>query len=61
MDQKSFEATEAAVDRLIEAYGNIKKENIRLKAELEAARSRQDQLKNRLDSLIEKIDRVVGG
>ena len=61
MDQNCFESVEKSVDRLIEAYEKVELENIRLKEELAASKSRQDKLKNRLDSLIEKIDRVVGG
>lgn len=59
MNQKTLADVENGVERLIDAYTEIKSENVRLREELARMQARHEVLKSRLDSLIEKIDGVV--
>lgn len=59
MDQKTLAAVENGVERLIDAYTEVKGENVRLREELASLQSVQELLKSRLDSLIARIDGVV--
>ena len=59
MDQKTLAAVENGVERLIDAYTEVKGENVRLREELASLQSIQELLKSRLDSLIARIDGVV--
>lgn len=59
MDQKTLAAVENGVERLIDAYTEVKGENVRLREELASLQSVQELLKSRLDSLITRIDGVV--
>ena len=59
MNQKTLADVETGVERLIDAYTEVRSENVRLREELASLQSRQEHLKARLDSLIERIDGVV--
>lgn len=58
MEQKSIDELEAGVDRLLTAYGRVKSENLQLREQLAAMVKRQNVFKERLDSLLEKLDRI---
>ncbi len=59
MEDRSLEKIEAGVDRLLGAYNALKSENRELRGKLSALDSRQSVFKERLDSLISKIDGAV--
>jgi predicted nuclease with TOPRIM domain len=59
MEDRSLEKLEAGVDRLLGAYGTLKSENRELREKLASLDSRQSLLKERLDSLIERIEGSV--
>jgi FtsZ-binding cell division protein ZapB len=59
MEDRSLEKLEAGVDRLLSAYNALKSENRELSEKLAALDSRQSVFKERLDSLISKIEGSV--
>jgi len=59
MNQKTLAAVESGVERLIDAYAEVRGENVRLREELASLQSCHELLKSRLDSLIARIDGVV--
>lgn len=59
MNQKTLDAVEAGVERLITAYAAVRSENSHLREELASMKLTQDKLKSRLDALIARIDKAV--
>lgn len=59
MEDRSLENLEAGVDRLLDAFGKLKAENTELREKLAGMESRNNLFKERLDSLIERLDRGV--
>ena len=59
MEDRSLEKLESGVDRLLGAYSALKSENRELHEKLAALDSRQSVFKERLDSLISKIEGSV--
>lgn len=59
MEDRSLENLEAGVDRLLDAYSKLKAENSELREKLAAMESKKMLVKERLDSLIERLDRGV--
>lgn len=59
MDDGLLEKLEAGVERLLGAYNALKSENRELREKLSALDSRQSLFKERLDSLISKIEGSV--
>lgn len=57
MEERSLEKLEAGVDRLLGAFTALKAENRDLREKLAEMESKRDVFKNRLDSLIERLDR----
>lgn len=58
MTRRSMEELEAGVERLLEAYGRVKDENLRLKEQVAVMTNRQDLLKKRLDTLLSRLEGV---
>ena len=59
MEDRSLEKLEAGVDRLLGAYNALKSENRELREKLASLDSRQSVFKERLDSLISRIEGSV--
>jgi len=59
MDDGSLEKLEAGVERLLGAYNALKSENRELREKLASLDSRQSVFKERLDSLISRIEGSV--
>jgi predicted nuclease with TOPRIM domain len=59
MEDSSLENLEAGVDRLLEAFGKLKAENRDLREKLAGLESNKALFRERLDSLIERLDRSV--
>jgi len=57
MEDRSLEKLESRVDRLLDAFVQLKAENTRLREELAGTEVSKALVKNRLDSIIEKLDR----
>lgn len=57
MEDRSLEKLEAGVDRLLDAFGKLKAENRELREKLAEMESKKALFKDRLDSLIERLDR----
>jgi predicted nuclease with TOPRIM domain len=60
MADGSLERLEAGVDRLLEAFSTLKAENRELREKLAGVESRQALFRDRLDSLISRIEGVAG-
>lgn len=58
MAQRTMEDLEVRVERLLEAYGRLKDENLRLKEQVAVMTGRQDQFKDRLDCLLARLEGV---
>ena len=59
MEDRSLEKLEAGVERLLGAYNTLKSENRELREKLASLDSRQSVFKERLDSLISRIEGSV--
>jgi len=59
MEDRSLEKLEAGVDRLLDAFTKLKVENRELREKLSAMESKKALFSERLDSLIERLDRSV--
>jgi len=59
MEERSLEKLEAGVDRLLDAFGKLKVENTQLREKLAGMESKKILVRERLDSLIERLDRSV--
>jgi FtsZ-binding cell division protein ZapB len=59
MEDRCLEKLEAGVERLLDAYNALKDENRELREKLASLDSRQSLFKERLDSLISKIEGSV--
>jgi len=59
MEDRSLEKLEAGVDRLLDAFDKLKVENRELREKLVAMESKKALFRERLDSLIERLDRSV--
>ena len=59
MEDRSLEKLEAGVERLLGAYNALKSENSELREKLASLDSRQSLFKERLDSLISRIEGSV--
>jgi len=59
MEDRSLEQLEAGVERLLGAYNALKSENRELREKLASLDSRQSVFKERLDSLISRIEGSV--
>ena len=57
MEDRSLENLEAGVDRLLDAFGKLKAENRELREKLAGMESKKILVRERLDSLIERLDR----
>lgn len=57
MEDRSLEKLESGVDRLLDAFTKLKAENSQLRANLAELESSKALVKNRLDSIIEQLDR----
>jgi len=57
MDDRSLEKLESGVDRLLEAFAGLKAENRVLRERVAEMESKKALFRNRLDSLIERLDR----
>jgi len=58
MEQRSMEELEAGVDRLLEAFMRVKSENLQLREQVAVMTKRQDQFRERLDSLLARLEKV---
>lgn len=56
MEDRSLEMLDAGVDRLLNAYGRIKAENRELRDKLAEMESRNTVFKNRLDTIISRLE-----
>lgn len=56
MEQRSLDDLEAGVDRLLAAFEQVKSENRQLKEQVAAMEKRQDLFKDRLDSMLAKLE-----
>lgn len=56
MEDRSLEKLEAGVDLLLDAFGKLKAENSELREKLAAMESKKAFFRDRLDSLIDKLD-----
>ena len=59
MEDRSLENLEAGVDRLLDAFGKLKAENAQLREKLAGMESKKVLVRERLDNLIERLDRSV--
>ena len=59
MEDRSLEKLEAGVDRLLDAFGKLKAENTQLREKLAGLETKKVLFRERLDSLIERLDRSV--
>lgn len=57
MEDRSLEKLESGVDRLLDAFTKLKAENRELREKLSALESSKALVRNRLDSIIERLDR----
>lgn len=57
MEDRSLEKLESGVDRLLDAFTKLKAENRELREKLAALESGKALVRNRLDSIIERLDR----
>lgn len=57
MEDRSLEKLESGVDRLLDAFTGLKAENRELREKLAEMESSKSLVKNRLDSIIERLDR----
>jgi hypothetical protein len=60
MDQIAIDEIETRIDRLIAAYNLQAAENRQLKEQLALMEERQATCRNRLDMLIDKLEKVDG-
>ena len=60
MEERSLEKLESGVDRLLEAFNALKTENRELREKLAEMESKQTLFRDRLDSLITRLDGTVG-
>jgi FtsZ-binding cell division protein ZapB len=58
MEHKSIDELEAGVDRLLAAYNRVKGENLLLRQQLAELDKRHNLFKDRLDSLLAKLDGI---
>jgi uncharacterized protein (TIGR02449 family) len=58
MEQRSLEKLEAGVDRLLDAYGKLKAENRALRDKLAEMESKNTLFKDRLDTIISRLEGV---
>lgn len=58
MDQRPMEELEAGVDRLLAAYSRVKDENLQLRERVFAMEKQQVFFRERLDSLLAKLEMV---
>jgi len=58
MEQRSMEELEAGVERLLEAYRRVKSENLQLREQVSVMTRRQDLFRERLDSLLARLEKV---
>lgn len=58
MDQRPMEELEAGVDRLLAAYSRVKDENLQLRERVSAMEQQQVFFRERLDSLLAKLEMV---
>jgi len=59
MEDRSLEKLAAGVDRLLDAFARLKAENRELREKLAGMESKKALFRERLDSLIERLDRSV--
>ena len=59
MEDRSIEKLEAGVDRLLDAFGKLKAENNQLREKLAGMETKKVLFRERLDSLIERLDRSL--
>jgi len=57
MEDRSLEKLESGVDRLLDAFNKLKAENTQLREKLADVESNKALIRNRLDSLIDRLDR----
>lgn len=57
MEDRSLEKLESGVDRLLDAFTKLKAENSELREKLSELESSKALVRNRLDSIIERLDR----
>jgi len=57
MEDRSFEKLANGVDRLLDAFVKLKTENRELREKIAVMESKKVLFRNRLDSLIERLDR----
>lgn len=56
MEQRSLDDLEAGVDRLLAAFERVKSENRQLKEQVAAMEKRQNLFKDRLDSMLARLE-----
>ncbi|HZV80667.1 MAG TPA: hypothetical protein VFF53_00710 [Geobacteraceae bacterium] len=56
MAQRSIEELETGVDRLLAAFTRARDENLHLREQLAAMEKQQDEIRDRLDSLLARLD-----
>lgn len=56
MEESSLEKLEAGVDRLLDAYGRLKSENIELREKLSVMEAKTAAVTYRLDSIIARLE-----
>lgn len=61
MEDRSLEKLESGVDLLLDAFTKLKAENRELREKLYEIESSKALVKNRLDSIIERLDRSAAG
>ncbi|NVO00163.1 MAG: hypothetical protein HXX17_12625 [Geobacteraceae bacterium] len=60
MEERSLEKLEAGVDRLLDAYSKLKAENMALRDTLAGMESKNTVVKDRLDSIIFRLEGAKG-
>lgn len=58
MNQGPMDELEAGVDRLLAAYSRVKDENLQLRERVSAMEKQQVFFRERLDSLLAKLEKV---